>query len=132
MKKIARIIWFWGPVIGWMSFIFFLSSRQSISVSQTYLYNFILFKTLHMIEYAFLYLLVFRAVNSIDAKHFSLHKKLITAFIITFVYAVTDEFHQTFIPTRTGQIRDIFIDLAGILLMYIYIKSHKNIIKLLI
>lgn len=32
---------------------------------------------------------------------------------ICFVYALSDEFHQTFIPGRSGELRDVFIDTSG-------------------
>ncbi|MGN0621676.1 MAG: VanZ family protein [Porcipelethomonas sp.] len=32
---------------------------------------------------------------------------------ICFIYALTDEFHQSFVPGRTPLVKDIFIDTAG-------------------
>lgn len=40
---------------------------------------------------------------------------VILALLIAFFYANTDEFHQTFIEGRTGQLIDVFIDSAGAL-----------------
>ena len=34
----------------------------------------------------------------------------------SFLYAISDEIHQRFVPGRSGQVRDVFIDLSGILL----------------
>ncbi len=39
----------------------------------------------------------------------------ISWFIAT-VYAVTDEFHQTFVPGRSGEVRDVCFDSAGALM----------------
>lgn len=39
--------------------------------------------------------------------------KIILAISICFFYAIFDEFHQLFVPGRTGQIRDVFIDTMG-------------------
>ncbi len=56
------------------------------------------------------------------------------AWICTTLYAATDEFHQTFVPGRSGEPRDVALDslgaLAGILILYliIHIRS-KHIIK---
>lgn len=33
--------------------------------------------------------------------------------ILAALYSVTDEFHQTFVPGRSGQIRDVLIDTSG-------------------
>ncbi len=36
-----------------------------------------------------------------------------TTIIICFIYAALDEFHQTFVAGRDGNIRDVFIDTSG-------------------
>lgn len=41
--------------------------------------------------------------------------RCLCAFLIGAVYSVTDEFHQTFIPGRSGELRDICIDSGGVL-----------------
>jgi len=33
--------------------------------------------------------------------------------LIVFLYAASDEFHQSFVPTRTPLVSDVFIDTAG-------------------
>ena len=38
------------------------------------------------------------------------------AIAISYLYACFDEFHQTFVPERTGQFSDTLIDLIGILI----------------
>ncbi len=42
-------------------------------------------------------------------------RKIIQTLIIGFVYATTDEIHQLFVPGRSGQISDIFLDFTGVL-----------------
>ena len=54
---------------------------------------------------------------------------------IGLVYAITDEIHQSFIPGRSGEIRDVIIDTLGVatgILMVLYIikvinKRNNNI-----
>lgn len=92
----------WLPAIVWMIVIFLLSSRQSVSVSPDYWLNFLFFKTLHVFEYAILFVLYYRAWH-----HFWF------AFVLTIAYAVTDEVHQTMVPTREGKVRDVIIDGIG-------------------
>lgn len=50
------------PAILWMTLIFYLSSRQRVAVSNTYIINFMFFKFLHVTEYSILYTLVYRAL----------------------------------------------------------------------
>lgn len=56
-------------------------------------------------------------------------KKIVIALIICFIYACTDEYHQTFVNGRTGQFFDTLIDTFGGLissLMYaLMIKTNK-------
>jgi VanZ family protein len=92
----------WIPPLLWMALIFALSSRHSVTVSSEYVLNFLFFKTLHVMEYAVLYALVYRASDN-----------FLSSFIITILYAVSDELHQTLVPTREGKLRDVIIDALG-------------------
>lgn len=128
MSRLLKWIFFWLPPIIWMNLIFLLSSKTRIGVSEVQIFNFIIFKTLHIIEYAILYLLLFRGFY-LSTKKKPTSKTYIMAFIIAVLYASSDEIHQTFIPTREGTIRDIFIDTIGISFMYILIKNNMRIIR---
>ena len=115
---------YWLPPIAWMIMLFIFSSRQSIAVTHEFTSDFIIFKTLHIIEYAMLFFLVFRATFNTGKK--PLRNQLLQALIISVAYSVFDEYHQTFTPTRSGSPRDIFIDLIGISGMYLYINLHLD------
>lgn len=121
MKKIQKALFYWLPPILWAGFIFFLSSRHRVSFTQEYLWDFIIFKTLHMIEYAVLNLLLFRALYGYKDKKIKIKKILLLSFFLTVIYAVTDEKHQTFVSGREGALRDVIVDSIGAGLMYIYI-----------
>ena len=120
-KKIIFIINYWFPPILLMGFIFYLSSRSSFAVAENYWLNFFVFKTLHLCEYALLFVLWFRAFNY-DAKHNEEKKRFWGAFLLSFVWAVLDEVHQLFVPTRQGTIRDILIDSMGMLFAFYLIR----------
>jgi VanZ family protein len=103
------------PAILWMATIFFLSSRTKVKVSDVYAVQFLFFKTLHILEYEFLYFLVYRALrNTVSAADW---KNRYNALLLALVYAISDEVHQVFVPTREGRLRDVGIDLIGISLM---------------
>ena len=129
MKKVIHFIRYWLPPLILMTIIFLLSSRQSIGVSQEESVNFIIFKSLHVLEYALLTFLLFRAIYKTESWKLSLTQALTLAAILAFSYGVTDEIHQTFVPTRTGSVRDIFIDLIGICGMVLYTKYRISFIK---
>ena len=69
-------------------------------------------KLAHMAEYGVLGLLVSIAC---DAWRPSFVRSL-AAMIICLAYAVSDELHQTFVDGRSGEIRDVVIDLCGAVL----------------
>jgi len=105
-----KIVRFWLPVFLWMMTIFAFSSRQKIALTDSYAISFLFFKTLHLIEYAFLYVVSYRAfLNTISKKKSS----YVYACIFVTVYAISDEFHQSLVPTREGKLRDVIIDMIG-------------------
>jgi len=102
-----------------MGVIFILSNRQRISVSETQSINFLFFKTLHVIEYSFLFFLVNRAF--VYASPLTKKYQQVAAFVIVVLYAISDEVHQTFVPTREGALRDVIIDGGGALFVWIFL-----------
>ena len=60
----------------------------------------------------------------------SINKKIIISLILGFVYACSDEIHQTFVAGRSGEARDVLIDTSGvfigILISTLLYKIYKN------
>lgn len=106
------------PSVVWMAVIFSFSSRQRVAVSDEYAINFIFFKTLHLIEYAVLFVLNYRALRLLTVKN----NVPVKAFLLTVGFAATDEWHQNFVPTREGAVRDVIIDAVGAILIWLAIK----------
>lgn len=114
MKKLK----YWIPSILYALVIFFLSSRQRISITHQFIFDFAIFKSIHMIEYAIFFLINYRAFfNTLNNKSYA----RLGAFFITIIYALSDELHQTFIPTREGKLRDIGFDTIGVCLALIFV-----------
>lgn len=80
-------------------------------------------KGAHMFSYGVISVLSFMSMYDLktDAK-----KIYIKSILIAFLYACTDEFHQLFIPGRSGEFRDVLIDTTGsviaIFIVYLTIK----------
>lgn len=129
MHRFLNFIYYWLPPALWMGMIFYMSSQKSITVTSNVVVDFVTFKTLHIIEYAFLFLLLYRAFHSI----LYLQKLFvgISTLSIAMLYSITDELHQLSIPTRSGRLRDILFDLAGMLIMYGVIRKVRLAQKLL-
>ena len=74
-------------------------------------------KCAHASVYFVLSILV---LNFLLALHSNLEKKYVLVFFMTificFLFALTDEYHQTFIYGRTGQFSDVLIDTSGALI----------------
>jgi VanZ family protein len=66
----------------------------------------------HLSEYALLGLLAFRAVRSGRAEPFR-PRWAAAALAIAVAYALVDEYHQTFVSSRTGNLGDAAIDVVG-------------------
>lgn len=74
-------------------------------------------KTAHASEYALMALLVSGVCIS-TRKEKRMERRYAEVFIpwgIAAVYAATDEFHQLFVPGRSGQVSDVLLDSAGAL-----------------
>lgn len=123
------IILTWTPVFLWMGVIFTFSSIPTFPTNGIIWWDFILKKSAHIIEYGVLFALLFRALNQTKNKQdFNLEFAI---YCLTFciLYAISDEYHQSFTPGRTPNIRDVGFDTIGILISLCIIKSKK--IKLL-
>ena len=61
----------------------------------------------------------------------SINKKIIISLIFGFIYACSDELHQTFVVGRSGEARDVLIDTSGVfigtLISYAFYKIYKKI-----
>jgi hypothetical protein len=108
------------PLLAWMAFIFLLSSREKVAFTDNYPVSFSIFKTLHLIEYAALYLLWWRFLFLAGLK-----KPYLTALFLTFTYGLSDELHQSFINGREGKLLDACVDGLGGTLAMVIIKKNK-------
>ena len=150
MKKIIKIL----LIVLWMMFIFHMSHQPAtVSAGQSgrlinMLINmpvigsvvspiltssigeFVIRKSAHMFLYFILAILTFKLVyrKEKDFDNKIIIKKLLISLAIVFIYACTDEFHQLFIPGRSGELRDIMVDTAGgcigLCIMWIYTKMR--------
>ncbi len=71
-------------------------------------------KTAHFTIYGILGVLAFLSIVTYKKLSFKLRTVLPLFFCI--LYSVGDEFHQTFVNGRSGELRDVFIDSCGALL----------------
>lgn len=80
-------------------------------------------KLMHQAEYFILALLVMILANILLN-----YNKYVLSFIITLVICIVfagfDEFHQTFISGRTGQLKDVIVDTTGMIYAIIIYSTY--------
>ena len=73
-------------------------------------------KCAHLSEYAVLALLFWRALRGGSAIHAKMSMLFGAVLLGCAVFAASDEFHQSFVKSRTPSVRDVLLDIAGALL----------------
>jgi VanZ family protein len=98
----------WLPPLVLMAVIFVVSAQPSLNSGLGWI-DLVGRKILHFSEYALLCFLWWRPLASVTNHR----RAVLLAFVIASGYAVTDEFHQTFVQGRHGTPVDWLIDSAG-------------------
>src|SRR5689334_5729135 len=106
----------WVPPIALMALIFALSAQPDLSTGLG-VWDYIARKLVHMAEYGLLCILWWRAFREITSPR----RALAIAFCISVAYAITDEFHQTFVHGRHGTPVDVLIDAAGMAIACLFV-----------
>lgn len=109
-----------------MSLIFYLSSIPSIDIVTKIPIN---DKILHAAEFFILAALLHMCFNIADNKMINKNRYFL-AITITTIYAISDEFHQSFVPGRVADIFDLTADSIGasIILIFKFVnKKYFNI-----
>src|SRR5438132_12494466 len=123
---------YWLPVLIWLGLIF-ASSSDALSAEQTSRFlvpflrwldpqisfatiaaiHFALRKLGHLTEYAIFAALLWRALRRGTRLQAKMSILFLLAWLAAAIFAVTDEFHQSFVPSRTASPIDIMIDICG-------------------
>lgn len=122
------------PAIAWMLLIFAGSSdilsaehtsrfivpfllwlNPSMSYQTIAAIHMVIRKMGHVTEYAILAALLWRALRGTFS---ALSRRIIAlcTFGVAAAFAASDEFHQSFVPSRTATAHDVFIDCVGVLI----------------
>ena len=125
MKKTLNNKWLnWTLAIGWMIFIFYLSSVSRFPVQFQDPFSTYISYGAHVFLYMSLTFLFLRAAH---VSGMPLKKVLIIGFLIAIIYGATDEVHQYFVPYRQMDIKDWLVDGASALVVvYLYNRFHKS------
>jgi len=113
----SRII---GPIVLWL---FPNTSADTMEVI-----HFTIRKIAHFTEYGILGYLAVRAFRTSPGPNIIRYWFLLSLSIVV-LYALMDEYHQSFVPSRTASIYDSFIDMTGgltvILLLRLWYRERQ-------
>ena len=109
--SIRRFLKAWLPTLFWAIIIFSFSSKTTPTTSAVYWQDFVVKKTAHLFVYAVLSILIYRSIC--QTTPYPRHIRLLLTVTLTILYAITDEFHQSFTFGREPTIRDVLIDIVG-------------------
>lgn len=133
----------YGPLVVWAMLIF-IGSGSVLSAEHTSVllpfvkwlfpsaspaalawFHFLTRKAGHLTEYAILATLAARAFRNSSHQFIKLHWFKLSL-LLAAVYALTDEFHQSFVPSRTASWHDSLIDSMGALIALIVIWFRER------
>jgi VanZ family protein len=102
-------VWRWLPSLLIMGAIFTLSSLPAARIPFFGEYDLLLKKGGHALGYASLGVAYFIALPP----RLSTGYRWLLALIMAVLFALSDEFHQSFVEGRTSSLRDVMIDTGG-------------------
>ena len=111
MSKFKLIFSLWLPVVLWCLLIFYFSSIPNLKTSQNPFWDEIFRSFAHFLMYGVLFVLFFRALNFRVKK-----QEFWVPLILAWLYGLSDEAHQLFVPTRSFQVKDLLVDFSGVIL----------------
>lgn len=103
------LLYRWLPVVAWMGLIFFLSAQPDLPHPSSGWLDWLISSSAHLFEFAVLAVLWARALGQ------GRRSRLI-AVALTLLYALSDEFHQLFVPGRHADPLDLASDALGAVL----------------
>jgi VanZ family protein len=107
-----------GAAVALMALIFVLSAQPDLSTGLGF-WDFLLRKLAHACVFGVLTLLWLRALGPLTAR------ALPAAVAAALLYAVSDEYHQTFVDGRHGSPLDVAIDAIGVAAAVLLVRSER-------
>lgn len=105
-----QFLWRWLPLLAWMGLIFYLSAQPDLPQAPGVWLDTLIKKTSHALGYGVLAWLYRRALQGHIRNPDPLR---IVSVGLAVAYALSDEYHQTFVPGRKGNLLDVAVDGVG-------------------
>lgn len=114
------------PALLWAGLIFILSSQPVLPGPGAPAFDYSLKKIAHIVVYGVLWWLVRRGISITHPKHPQNPKITFITYLVVFLYAASDEFHQSFVPGRHPNPTDLIYDLFGATLAWFGWRHRQN------
>ncbi len=99
MPRLKEVAVRWGPVLAWMAALFLASATPGPDIPTFGTWDYVVKKSGHMIGYGVLGVLCRRAIGWE-------RRPVAAAWLPAAMYALVDEFHQSFVPGRHPALTD--------------------------
>lgn len=114
------LLYLWLPLLAWMGFIFFLSAQPDLPHPDIGWLGLALSNGAHAFAFA---VLAFLWVRALEGRRFA----PLVAFLLTMLYALSDEFHQAFVPGRYPDPWDLLFDsLGAVLALALWLHRRRS------
>lgn len=110
-------IWNWIFRLGW---------DEAQVLEMTAIWDFPIRKLAHMTEFGILAVLLFVALRYY-VQISTMKRRYLCAWLGAVVYAATDEFHQLFVPDRSGNLFDVCVDAIGVSVAFVIIYLLRRV-----
>lgn len=104
-----------------------MATTQQVAIVEKFQYP--VRKCGHASEYAILGVILFFTISAYVENKGRFYKIVACATLGAAVYAMTDEFHQLFVPGRSCEFIDVCIDTCGALLGIVIVSVFRRIIR---
>ena len=124
-QAIQIAAWYWLPLFAWMVIIFYLSSRPSLPGPPDPWMDLMLKKGGHFCVHGVLAFLWWRVLSRGRRRAWT---PLLGALVLTTLYAISDEYHQSLVPGRQPRVVDVVIDASGaaIALGIVWLRERRT------
>jgi VanZ family protein len=113
----------WLPLLLWMAIIFAVSHTPKQDIPAFGTWDMLIKKGSHFLAYFILALLAHWAIAHPGRQPWG---RYIWVWLIAVAYAISDEYHQTFIPGRNGNMSDVVIDSLGALTALLVLAYYEK------
>jgi VanZ family protein len=114
-SNVKNILLRWLPAFAWMAIIFWFSSQPDLPRPASNILNLIMRKSAHFGVYAVLALCYLYGLQRGELSPRIALRRYGAALLLALLYAISDEYHQSWTPNRHPAVTDILIDTAGAL-----------------